>query len=64
MQIEEYIAERRRNILRTIADQPILEECRGAEKQRGSPTRLYWWEQEMELDLSEEEEEDDVDGGF
>ena len=43
--IEEYIAERRRNILRTIADRPILEECRGAERRRGSPPRLYWWEQ-------------------
>ena len=30
--IEEYIAERRRNILRTIADRPILEERRGAER--------------------------------
>ena len=46
--IEEYIAERRRNILRTIADRLILEECRGAERRRASPPRLYWWEQEME----------------
>ena len=62
--IREYIAERRRNILRTIADRPILDVYRGAERRRGSPPRLYWWEQEMELDLSEEEKEDDVDGGF
>ena len=61
--IGKYIADRRRNLLRTIADRPILEECRGAERRRGSPPRLYWWEQEVELDLSKEEEEDDVDGG-
>ena len=55
--IWEYIEDRRRNILRTIAERPILEECRGAERRRGSPPRLYWWEQEVELDLSEEEED-------
>ena len=49
--IEECIAGRRRNFLGTIADRPILEECRGAERRRGSPPRLYWWEQEMELDF-------------
>ena len=66
--IAEYIAARRRNILRTIADRPILEECRGAERRRGSPPRLYRWEQEVKLELSsgeeeeEEEEEDFFDG--
>ena len=40
--IVEYIADRRRNILLTIADRPILEECRRAERRRGSPPRLYW----------------------
>ena len=61
--IGEYIADRRRNILWTIADQPILEECRRAERRRGSPPRLYWWEQEVELDLSVEEEDGDVLAG-
>ena len=61
--IGEYIARRRQTVLRAIADRPILEECRGAERRRGSPTRLYWWEQEFEEELSlkgvdEEEEED------
>ena len=37
----EYIADRRRNILRTIADRPLLEECRGAERRQGIPPRLY-----------------------
>ena len=58
--IAECIAARRHNILRTIADRPILEECRGAERRQGSPPRLYWWEQEVEEELlSEEEEEED-----
>ena len=59
--ITEYIAARRQTILRTIADRPILEECRGAERRRGSPPRLYWWEQEVEEELSSEEEEEEAD---
>ena len=61
--IVEYIADRRRNILLTIVDRPILEECRRAERRRGIPPRLYWWEKEVELDLSEEEEEGDAFAG-
>ena len=61
--IAEYITDRRRNILLTIADRPILEECRKAERRRGSPPRLYWWEQEVELDMSLEEGEGDVLAG-
>ena len=61
--IAEYITDRRRNILLTIADRPILEECRRAERRRGSPPRLYWWEQEVELDMSLEEGEGDVLAG-
>ena len=38
--VAEYIAKRRRTVHRTIADRPILEECRGAERQCGSPVRL------------------------
>ena len=61
--IGDYIARRCQTVLRVIADRPILEKCRGAERQRGIPTRLYWWEQEFEEELSlkgvdEEEEED------
>ena len=49
--IGEYIARRRQTVLRAIADRPILEECREAERQQGSPTRLYSWEQEFEEEL-------------
>jgi hypothetical protein len=34
-------------------------ECRGAERKRGSPSRQYWWEQEMDL----RDEDDGADGG-
>ena len=57
--IGDYIARRRQTVLQTIAHRPILEECRGAERRRGSPTRLYWWEQEVEEELSTEEEEEE-----
>ena len=50
--IGEYIAKRRQTVLCAIADRPILEECRGAERRRGSPVRLYWWEQEFEEEVS------------
>ena len=33
----------------------------GAERRRGSPPRLYWWEQEVELELSSDEEEEEED---
>ena len=50
--------QRRHTIHRTITYCPILEECRGWSGNKGAhPT--YWWEQEMELDLSKEEEEED-----
>ena len=39
--IGDYIARRRQAVLRAIANRPILEECREAERQRGSPPRLY-----------------------
>ena len=62
--MEHYIRRRRHTFHQTIIDQPILEECRGSERRRGSPPHLNWWEQEMELDLDEEEEEDDGDDVF
>ena len=59
--IGKYIARRPQTVLRAIVDRPILEEYREAERQQGSPTRLYWWEQEFEEELElmgvDEEEE-------
>ena len=46
--VGEYIARRRQTVMRSVADRPILEECRGTERLRGSPVRLSWWEQEFE----------------
>ena len=59
--VGEYIARGRQTVLRAIADRPILEECRGVERRRGSPVHLHWWEQEFEEEVSlrgvDEEEE-------
>ena len=57
--VREYIAWRRQTVRQAIADRPILEECRRAERRRGSPARLYWWEQEFGEELSTEEEEEE-----
>ena len=59
-----YIRKRRHTINQTIIDQPILEECRGSERQQGSPPHLGSWEQDIEFDLDEEKEEDDDTDGF
>ena len=59
--VAEYIAKRRQTVFRSIMDRPILEECRGAERRRGSPVRLHWWEQDFGEEVSlrgvDEEEE-------
>ena len=60
--VAEYIARRRQTVLRSITERPILEECRGAERLRGSPVRLKWWEQDVgeEVPLRGVEEEEDL----
>jgi hypothetical protein len=57
--IEEYVGRRGSNIAKTIEGRPLLVECRGAERKRGSTSRQYWWEQEMDL----RDEDDGADGG-
>ena len=42
-----YIQKRRANVAETIASRPILKECRGATRLRGSPVRDTWWEQDL-----------------
>ena len=60
--IREYVAKRRQTVFRATADRPILEECRRAERLRGSPVRLSWWEQEFEeeVELRGVDEEEDL----
>ena len=57
--VRESIARRRQTALHAIADRPILEECKRVERRRGSPTRLYWWEQDFGAELSTEEEDEE-----
>jgi hypothetical protein len=57
--IKDYVGQQRHSIAKTIEGRTLLEEYMGAERKQGSPSRQYWWEQEMEL----MEEEDGVNGG-
>ena len=52
--IADYIAKRRANIAQTIEGRKLLKECQGAERRRGSPPHLMWWNQD--LDFNEEGE--------
>ena len=48
--IEHYVQVRRARIMRWVEDRPILKLCREVERRRGTTSRLYWWEQPMDLD--------------
>ena len=43
------IAKRRRNIAKTIQGRGILKECREAERRRGTPSRMMWWDQKLDF---------------
>ena len=47
--IADCIAMRRANIAKTISDRRILKECREAQRRRGSPIRIVWWDQELDF---------------
>ena len=68
--IEYYVQVLRACKLNWVQDGPILKTCRSAKRMRGSPPRLYWSEQPMELDaasggapLTVAAEQDREDGG-
>ena len=42
-----YIQKCRHTVHNTIRDRDVLKEYRGAERRRGSPSRLFWVEQDM-----------------
>ena len=54
--LEESMRRRRNTVRRAIEGRPILVECEGAERRRGSPNRQYWWEQEFDLRAEDEGE--------
>ena len=43
--------QRRASIARKIRERPVLLECEGAERRRGTPSRQYWWELELDAEL-------------
>ena len=48
--ISEYIRVRRDTIAAYVVDRSIFRDCMDSERKRGSVPRLWWWEQEMNLD--------------
>ena len=49
--MEEYIVRRRNSIAEYVATRPLLDTCREGNLLRGTPQRLWWWEQEFRLDV-------------
>ena len=41
-----------------LEERPVLRECRGAARLRGSPVRTTWWEQDLTLPPEPEEDEE------
>jgi hypothetical protein len=51
--LEEYIMVRQQTIAVYVATRPILIKCRQSERKRGAVTHCWWWEQQMDLDVSD-----------
>jgi hypothetical protein len=47
----EYIHICQQTIVVYVVTQPILQECRQGERQRGAVPHWWWWEQSMDLDI-------------
>ena len=49
--ISDYIGQRRTHIAQKIAKRPVLAECKGAERRRGTLICQYWSEQDLDVEL-------------
>ena len=45
--IKYYLRKRRHTVYNTIRGRDVLKECKGAERRRGNPPRLFWAQQDM-----------------
>ena len=54
--IAHYMDVRWQTVANFIVNRPIWELCAGAVRRRGSPVRLFWWDQPMDLNLARERE--------
>ncbi len=50
--LEEYITVRRQTITVYVATHPILIKCRHGKRKRRAVPHRWWWEQQMDLDVS------------
>ncbi len=46
----EYVLRRCSSIVEYVVTRPLLQACKDGEPLRGTPHRLWWWEQEFSLD--------------
>ena len=53
-----YIQKRRHTVRNTIRDCSVLKECTGAERRRGTPTCLFWVEQDRTEPARQEYDEE------
>ena len=52
--LRHYIQKRRHTVYNTISARPVLEECKGAVRLKGSSLREYWWDLPMEAPKEED----------
>ena len=49
-----YIQKRRHTVYGAVSSRPVLEECKGAIRLKGSSLRKYWWDLPMEAPKEED----------
>ena len=59
--IKHYIDVRRQTGATYIVHRLIFKTCKGTERQRGSASRNFWWDQEFNLELARSSCKDDQD---
>ena len=52
--LRHYIQKRRHTVYGAISSRPVLEECKGAVRLKGSSLRKYWWDLPMEAPKEED----------
>ena len=52
--LRHYIQKRRHTVYGAVSSRPVLEECKGAVRLKGSSLRKYWWDLPMEAPKEED----------
>ena len=51
--VAKYIKTHQQTIATYVATHPILDKCRQGEQRRGAIPHRWWWEQKMDLDVTD-----------